>query len=131
MNPFTYVWGKVRVLYGDAIGENSGSPTSTTLLGRIKTVADNIVSLSAKFNSLGQKTMANSAPIVIASDQSTVPVSLTSATAVLNILTTTPLGANAEYVGSWIDATGYSGIAVLLRTDVPSAYLGLVFHKVS
>lgn len=129
MNPFTYVWGKVRVLYGDAIGENSGSPTSTTLLGRIKTVADNIVSLSAKFNSLGQKTMANSAPITIASDQSTIPTSLISSVASLNILTSTPLGSDAEYVGSWIDTTGYSGIAVLLRTDVPSAYLGLVFER--
>jgi hypothetical protein len=74
MNVFSYIWGKVRVLYGDAVGENVASPTSTTILGRLKTISDSIVSLSAKFNSLGQKTMANSAPVVLSSDQSAVPV---------------------------------------------------------
>lgn len=36
--------------------------------------------LNAKFNSLGQKTMANSAPVVIASDQTSIPVAATPTT---------------------------------------------------
>lgn len=42
----------------------TGAATETTLSA-----------LNAKFNSLGQKTMANSAPVVIASDQTVIPVS--------------------------------------------------------
>lgn len=41
----------------------TGASTETTLSA-----------LSAKFNSLGQKSMANSAPVVLASDQSSIPV---------------------------------------------------------
>lgn len=37
-------------------------------------------SLNGKFNSLGQKTSANSAPVVLASDQSSIPVAATPAT---------------------------------------------------
>lgn len=36
-----------------------------------------LASLDAKFGSLGQKTMANSAPVVLASDQSSIPVAAT------------------------------------------------------
>lgn len=43
----------------------TGAATETTL-----------AALNAKFNSLGQKTMANSAPVVIASDQSSIPVTI-------------------------------------------------------
>lgn len=49
------------------VGEVQAMPTANTLLGRLKDIVD---SLAARFNTLGQKTMANSAPIVIASDQS-------------------------------------------------------------
>lgn len=44
----------------------TGAATETTL-----------AALNAKFNSLGQKTMANSAPVVLASDQSAIPVTFT------------------------------------------------------
>ena len=47
----------------------TGASTETTL-----------AALSAKFNSLGQKTMAASAPVVIASDQSSIPVSFSNST---------------------------------------------------
>lgn len=51
------------------------SKDATSLLIKAKT--DNLdVALSTRLNTLGQKTMANSAPVVIASDQSAVPVSL-------------------------------------------------------
>ena len=52
-------------------GEVSATPTANTLLGRLKEIYDAIV---ARWNTLGQKTMANSAPVVIASDQSPVTV---------------------------------------------------------
>src|SRR6185436_5601098 len=49
------------------IGTTNGIALDTTLL-----------SLSAKFNSLGQKTSANSSPVVIASDQSSISVNASS-----------------------------------------------------
>jgi hypothetical protein len=52
-----------------------GAATEETLVA-IKTKTDNIdIALSTRLNTLGQKTSANSAPIVIASDQSVIPVS--------------------------------------------------------
>lgn len=58
----------------------SVSGTVTANVGTTNGLAldSNLVSLLAKFGSLGQKTMAGSAPVVIASDQSTLPVSLSS-----------------------------------------------------
>lgn len=44
----------------------------------LSTIATEVTSIDDKLNSLGQKTMAGSVPVVIASDQSTVPVSLPS-----------------------------------------------------
>lgn len=45
----------------------------TSLIGIVATETT-LAALSAKFNSLGQKTSANSAPVVLASDQSSIPV---------------------------------------------------------
>lgn len=65
----------------------TGAATETTLSA-----------LNAKFNSLGQKTMANSAPIVIASDQSAIPVSQSGTWNITNITGTVslPTGAATE-----------------------------------
>lgn len=57
------------------IGEVQSTPTSNTLLDRVKSINDSITS---RLGSLGQKTMANSSPVTIASDQSTIPVELQS-----------------------------------------------------
>lgn len=63
------------------VTDNGGSitvdGTVTANLGTIAGVATEVTlaALNAKFNTLGQKTMANSAPVVIASDQTVIPVS--------------------------------------------------------
>lgn len=51
----------------------TGAATETTLATRASETT--LSALNAKFNSLGQKTSANSAPVVLASDQSAIPVS--------------------------------------------------------
>lgn len=64
-----------------AINLPTGASTETTLSA-----------LNAKFNSLGQKTMANSAPIVIASDQTVIPVSQSGTWTVQQGATPTTIG---------------------------------------
>lgn len=65
----------------------TGAATEATLVG-----------LSAKFNTLGQKTMANSAPVVISSDQSAIPASQSGTWNITNISGTVslPTGAATE-----------------------------------
>lgn len=72
----------------------TGAATETTLSG-----------LSAKFGSLGQKTMANSAPVVIASDQSAIPASQSGTWNLNNISGTIslPTGAATESTLGSID----------------------------
>jgi hypothetical protein len=52
------------------VGEVQASPTANTVLGRLKDLYDVIV---ARWNTLGQKTAANSAPVVMASDYAAQP----------------------------------------------------------
>lgn len=52
-------------------------PTGASTSANQTTANSSLSSIDGKLNSLGQKTMANSMPIVIASNQSTVPVSIT------------------------------------------------------
>jgi len=58
-----------------------------------------LASLSAKFSSLGQKNMANSAPVVLASDQAAIPVSFSSATSAAT------LQARGKIVGAALTGT--------------------------
>lgn len=53
----------------------AGTGTSS-MISLTKGVVQNLVLLLAKFGSLGQKTMAGSAPVVLASDQSAIPVTM-------------------------------------------------------
>ncbi len=75
----------------------SGSWTVTANLGTIAGVATEttLAALSAKLNTLGQKTMANSAPVVIASDQSAVPASQSGTWNITNISGTVSLPTGA------------------------------------
>jgi hypothetical protein len=66
-----------------SISPNSPLPTGTNSIGSVTanlgTIAGvstetTLAAINAKLNSLGQKTSANSAPIVIASDQSAIPI---------------------------------------------------------
>lgn len=57
---------------GGSVTANAGTNLNTSALALES--GGNLAALNAKFNSLGQKTMANSAPVVIASDQSAIAV---------------------------------------------------------
>ncbi len=81
----TYTTGNINPLSLTTAGalrvDNSAitQPVSGTITANIGTSGSlaldaSITSLSAKFGSLGQKTMAGSAPVVIASDQAAIPV---------------------------------------------------------
>ncbi len=65
---------------GSAVPSGVVSGTVTANIGTSGSLAldGSITNLSAKFGSLGQKTMAGSAPVVIASDQSAIPISAAS-----------------------------------------------------
>jgi len=67
----------------------SGAATETTLTALLTTTA-----FQARINTLGQKTMANSTPIVIASDQSALPVSAASLPLPTGAATETTLAAH-------------------------------------
>jgi hypothetical protein len=66
----------------------------TTLIGTVSTETT-LAALSAKFASLGQKAMAGSAPVVIASDQSAIPASQSGTWNVNNIAGTVSLPTGA------------------------------------
>lgn len=53
--------------FNSKVGEVQATPTANTLLGRLKDLLDGV---TARLGTLGQKTMANSTPVAIASDQS-------------------------------------------------------------
>jgi hypothetical protein len=55
------------------VGEVQPTPTTNTILGRLKDIFDAIV---ARLGTLGQKAMAGSTPVVIASDQSNVDINV-------------------------------------------------------
>lgn len=95
----------------------TGAATETTL-----------AALNAKFNSLGQKTMANSAPIVIASDQSNVPVtfggkSLANAP-VLTDYTSTPV-TSAAYVQIVASTSNAINLIELFDSSGQAIYLAV------
>lgn len=79
----------------------TGAATETTLAGRL---AD--ATFTGRINTLGQKTMANSTPVVLSSDQSTIPTqAVRSATATRSDVTssatnTTLLSSNANRLGA-------------------------------
>lgn len=79
----------------------SGAVSSQTLRvaigsGHGLALESTLAALEAKFNSLGQKTMAGSAPVVIASDQSSIPVSQSGTWNVNNISGTVSLPTGAS-----------------------------------
>lgn len=88
-------------------------------------------------NPNGQATSANSSPVVVASDQSTLPVNVqnfpatsTPAPSVLSSgnTTTTPLAANATFVGAWEDVSAYSTIVSTGYVDQNSSTNGAVIQ---
>lgn len=99
----------------------SGAATESTLSG-----------MSAKLPAtLGQKTSANSLSVVVASDQSPLPISGTiTSTQVAGVedptnSSTTPLAANGVFTGAAFNVTGYVAINVNVKSDAPSATGGI------
>ena len=96
----------------------AGASTEATLATRL---AD--ATLTARLNVLGQNTMANSAPVVIASDQSAIPVSINNFPAsdegfvsIVNS-TTTPLAGGGTFTGTGEDVTLWTTISVSVFAD--------------
>ena len=99
----------------------SGAATESTLSG-----------ISSKLPAaLGQTTSANSLSVVVASDQSPLPISGTiTSTQVAGVedptnSSTTPLAANGVFTGAAFNVTGYVAINVNVKSDVPSATGGI------
>jgi len=122
----------------------TGAATEATLGGVLTTVA-----FQARINTLGQKTMANSTPVVLASDQASIPVTIDSAaTATRTDVTSsassvTILALNASRKGATVynDSTKFlylkfgttasaTDFTVLLRSgdyyEVPFRYTGKI-----
>lgn len=83
---------------GGSVTANLGSLNGAATAANQTTGNASLSSIDGKMNSLGQKTMANSMPVTIASDQSTFPVTVTQQGAVLSTVnsTTTPLAGNEQ-----------------------------------
>lgn len=77
-------------------------------------------------NSNGQKIMDNSAPVVIASNQSDLPVDIKSLEGFYDAgnSSTTPLAGGGVFTGAAIEITNYSAINVAVYSDVASATNG-------
>jgi hypothetical protein len=109
--------GTVIPVSASALPLPSGASTETTLSG-----------LSAKFGSLGQKTMAGSAPVVIASDQGALTVS---GSVTANIGTTNGLALDATLTGGTqrTKITDGTNNAAVINTT-PTTEYGVVVRPV-
>jgi hypothetical protein len=106
-----------------------------TKLNEVKAKQDignvSLNSIDNKTPTVGQKLMAASTPVVIASDQSPVPVtgtfSVSSSAGVLDPTnsSTSPLGIGGVFTGAAFEITAYVAINVNVMSDVPSATNGL------
>jgi len=85
----------------------------------------NLTQVGSSAVSLGQKTMANSVPAVLASDQIT---ALTPSTASAGNSSTATLGSNATFTGVFENVSNYAVIAASVFADQISAVNGLVFQ---
>lgn len=92
-------------------------PVSGTVTANIGTsgalaLDASVTALSAKFNSLGQKAMAASAPVVIASDQSAIPVTLSQTQhAKVNII-------RNDYTGTAVTTAAYVQLVASTAADI-------------
>jgi hypothetical protein len=91
----------------------SGAATETTLS-----------TLNGKIPTIGQKNMAGSISVTIASDQPNTPLTI-EGTLDSGNSSTTLLDANEVFTGTWIDIKNFNAISVGVFSDVPSATNGL------
>lgn len=97
-------------------------PTGASTAGNQTTANASLSSIDGKLGSLGQKLMAGSAPVVIASDQSAIPITGTiTATNAANGATGSAVPAQATFVGGRDGSGNLRGLAVstggVLSTD--------------
>jgi hypothetical protein len=99
--------GVTQPVSASALPLPTGAATETTLS-----------SINGKLNSLGQKTMANSAPVVIASDQSAIPASQSGTWDISNISGTVSLPTGASTAANQVTSNGHlSNIADATLVD--------------
>lgn len=111
------------VIYGQTTGGGGGYVAVKVNPSGALTVDATVAQLPA---TLGQKVMAQSMSVAIASDQSDVPtLSKNGYLASATNSTTTPLAGGATFTGTAIDTFGYSSISVLVASDVASATNGM------
>lgn len=96
-------------------------PTKVTPSGSLTTAIGDITGV------VGQNTMANSLPVTIASNQSTIPIKEEGAVVSTVNSTSTPLTAGQTFTGTSEDVTQYGVINIVVRSDVASAIDGLQF----
>lgn len=94
----------------------TGNGSLSSILSTAGVISSTLSTLNNKFGSLGQKTMAGSQPVVIASDQTAVPVSITGTGAFTGNIT--------QWAGTAVDTNSGNKSAgtlrVVLATDQPS-----------
>lgn len=103
----------------------AGAATEATLATR---AAD--ATLTARLGTLGQKAMAASTPVVVASDQSNLPVAPANVVSTANS-TTAALGAGAVFTGTAEDITGYAIVFLNVFASHASAADGLSIQQSS
>lgn len=111
------VWNITNVT--GSISLPTGAATDTTLSGVLTTTA-----FQARVNTLGQKTRANSTPVVLASDQTAIPVFQSTSTAAVTSSSVT--NASSQIIGSNVNRKGLiitnaAGNAVFLSFASPAA----------
>lgn len=95
------------------------------LNGRLQRIAQRLTSLIGLFpSSIGQKNMAGSLSVAVASDQSAIPTIQPSVVSTQNS-STTPLAANGVFTGTSEAVQDYASISVSVFSNVASATLGL------
>lgn len=108
------VSGTVTVTQGTSPWVISGTVTANIGTTNGLALDTTLSALSAKFNSLGQKTMANSAPVVLASDQSAIPVTQSGSWTVTSTQGTSPWVTNVSQFGgnAVVTGTGAAGVGI-------------------
>jgi hypothetical protein len=82
----TNITGTISLPTGAATAakQDTGNTSLASIDGKLTTSNTSLASIDSKLNSLGQNTMAGSVPVVIASDQAAIPVTITGDTIVVS-----------------------------------------------
>lgn len=93
---------------------------------------NSLASIDTKLPSTGQKTMNNSLPVVIASDQSAIPINLGTTALISTVNSSTSLlNSGSVFTGTSEDISQYAEVRVFVFSDVASAIDGLSMQQSS